>query len=167
MSFEDFVETFASIGAKLEIPKGNGPYIYRVHGQVYHNTYALHPDGDDNRKYGQLYIIDTNEAVLERLKNKSNKKCLSSLMEEIDKLLREINPYAKAFKMMREVELEEEALAKSKNEPIRNIQMWIKRDRSLNQSKFNVPSCSEVALVFVSEDGEPPMEQELLINVYN
>ncbi|XP_051156397.1 uncharacterized protein LOC127278640 [Leptopilina boulardi] len=152
---------FASIGAKLEIPKGNGPYIYRVHGQVYHNTYALHPDGDDNRKYGQLYIIDTNEAVLERLKNKSNKKCLSSLMEEIDKLLREINPYAKAFKMMREVELEEEALAKSKNEPIRNIQMWIKRDRSLNQSKFNVPSCSEVALVFVSEDGEPPMERKL------
>ncbi|XP_051176773.1 uncharacterized protein LOC127291617 [Leptopilina boulardi] len=155
---EKDLSPFASIGAKLEIPKGNGPYIYRVHGQVYHNTYALHPDGDDNRKYGQLYIIDTNEAVLERLKNKSNKKCLSSLMEEIDKLLREINPYAKAFKMMREVELEEEALAKSKNEPIRNIQMWIKRDRSLNQSKFNVPSCSEVALVFVSEDGEPPME---------
>ncbi|XP_051157417.1 uncharacterized protein LOC127279225 [Leptopilina boulardi] len=154
---------FASMGAKLEIPKGYGPYVFRVHGQVYHNTCALHPDDNENRKYGQLYILDTNDAVLERLKNKCNEKCLSSLMEEIDKLLREINPYAKAFQMMREVELVEESLAKSKNKPIRNIEMWIKRDRSLNQSKFNVPSCSEVAVVFVSEDGEPPMERDICI----
>ncbi|XP_051168410.1 uncharacterized protein LOC127286139 [Leptopilina boulardi] len=155
---------FASMGAKLEIPKGYGPYVFRVHGQVYHNTYALHPDDNENRKYGQLYILDTNDAVLERLKNKCNEKCLSSIMEEIDKLLREINPYAKAFKMMREVEIVEESLAKSKNKPIRNIEMWIKRDRSLNQSKFNIPSCSEVAVVFVSEDGEPPMERDICIH---
>ncbi|XP_043473610.1 uncharacterized protein LOC122505828 [Leptopilina heterotoma] len=42
--------------------------------------------------------------------------------------------------------------------------MWIKRDRSLNQKKFNVPSCNEVAVVFVSEDGEPPMERDICIH---
>lgn len=39
------------------------------------------------------------------------------------KLLRKINPYAKAFDMIREVKLEEEALSKSKNELIKNTQM--------------------------------------------
>lgn len=63
---------FASMGAQLEIPKGNEPYVFRIHGQVYHNTYALHPNDDERRKYGQLYIIDSSEAVHERLNNKFN-----------------------------------------------------------------------------------------------
>ncbi|XP_043466343.1 uncharacterized protein LOC122501132 [Leptopilina heterotoma] len=155
------------MGAKLEIPKGRGPFVFRIHGQVYHNTYDLHPNNSESRKYGQLYILDTNQAVLERLKHDSNKKFLPSLMKEIDELLRYINPYAKAFKMMREVELEEEIRAKLQNEPMRDIQMWIKRDRSLHQSKFNVPSCNEVAVVFVSEDGEPPVERDICIHPRN
>ncbi|XP_043462427.1 uncharacterized protein LOC122498651, partial [Leptopilina heterotoma] len=66
--------------------------------------------------------------------------------------------------MMREVELEEETRAKLENKPIRDIKMRIKRDRSLNQSKFNVPSCNEVAVVFVSENGEPPVDRDICIH---
>ncbi|XP_043481310.1 uncharacterized protein LOC122510603 [Leptopilina heterotoma] len=155
---------FASMGAKLEVPKGYGPYVFRIHGQVYHNTYTLHPDDGDNRKYGQLYILDTDEAVMERLNNECNKKCLQLLMTEIDILLGDINIYAKSFKMMKEFELEEEARAKLMNECPRSIQMWFKRDRKFSQSKYNVPSCNEVAVIFVSENGEPPIERDICIH---
>ncbi|XP_043469512.1 uncharacterized protein LOC122503140 [Leptopilina heterotoma] len=152
------------MGAKLDVPKGYGPYVFRIHGQVYHDTCSLHPDDGDNRKYGQLYILDTDEAVMERLNNECNKKCLQLLMTEIDILLRDINIYAKSFKMMKELELEEEARAKLMNECPRSIQMWFKRDPKFSQSKYNVPSCNEVAVIFVSEDGEPPIERDICIH---
>ena len=79
---------FASMGAKLEVPKGNGPFVFRIHGQIYHNTYSLHPNDANKRKYDQLCIIDTNQALQE--------PCY--------------------------------------------IQMWIKRDRSLDKNKYTRPS---------------------------
>ncbi|XP_051156739.1 uncharacterized protein LOC127278862 [Leptopilina boulardi] len=152
------------MGEKLEVPKGNGPYVFRIHGQVYHCTYSLHPNEKERRKYGQLYIIDSHEAVQERLNNKYNNKCLPKLLTEIDILLRDINPFAKAFKMMRDFEIEENERAESLNVPVRNIEMWIKRDRLLNQKQFNIPHCNEVAIIFVSEDGELPMERDICIH---
>ncbi|GBN95692.1 hypothetical protein AVEN_35179-1 [Araneus ventricosus] len=30
---------FASMGAQIKLPRGTGPYCYRLHGQVYHRVY--------------------------------------------------------------------------------------------------------------------------------
>lgn len=43
---------FASVGAKLDNPAGKGPFVFRIHGQMYHNTFAMHPDEGLERKYG-------------------------------------------------------------------------------------------------------------------
>lgn len=141
-----------------------GPFVYRVHGQIYHNTFSLHPNENERPKYGQLYILDSNLAVQERLSNNYNEKCNPELMLELDISMRS-NPFAKAFKMMFEVELEEEEeKRKMLKRPVRDIQMWIKRDRKLNQKVFNIPSCNEVAIVFVTENGEPPIDRDICIH---
>lgn len=69
-------------------------------------------------------------------------------------LLRRINLNVETI-FIKEIELEEESRAKSKNKSTRNRQMLIKRDRSLNQKEFIVPSGNEISVVFVSHNGKP------------
>ena len=33
------------------------PTVIRIYGEIYHNSYALHPNNNVNRKYGQLFIM--------------------------------------------------------------------------------------------------------------
>lgn len=60
---------FASVGAKFELPtSGYGAHILHLHGQTYHRLSSLHPTNDNEvRKYGQIYILDTDQAIRDRL----------------------------------------------------------------------------------------------------
>ena len=48
------VLAFASFGANSKNLSRNGPQVIRICGQIYHNIYALHPNKNEARKYGQL-----------------------------------------------------------------------------------------------------------------
>ena len=43
-----------------------------IYGQIYHNVYALHPNKNKARKYGQLYVLDDEKATAQRKNHKSN-----------------------------------------------------------------------------------------------
>lgn len=62
---------FASFGASSYKFLGKGPPVIKICGQIYHNTYSLHPHDETNRKYGQLYIIDSEKANQSRHQNNS------------------------------------------------------------------------------------------------
>jgi len=94
---------FASFGANISLPPGRGPYCFRLHGQTYHHVSSLHPGDNDAGKYGQLYIIDGQEAVQARFVAPENGNCLQSNLEAISNLM-ENNPYALMYKNMRIVE---------------------------------------------------------------
>ncbi|GBO19370.1 hypothetical protein AVEN_127282-1 [Araneus ventricosus] len=51
--------------------------------------------------YGQLYISDSSEARNRRMEN--NQACLHSVMEELDALLRSINPIAESYLQMHQL----------------------------------------------------------------
>jgi hypothetical protein len=57
--------SFTSSRAHMEVI-GNGPYYFKIHGQVYHNTYNLNSITGE-RKYAQLYVVDTEMATNTRL----------------------------------------------------------------------------------------------------
>lgn len=42
--------------------------------------------------------------------------------------------------------------------------MWIERNLNLDKHRFNEPTCNEVAIVFTSEDGEPPVDRDICIH---
>ena len=50
--------SFASMRAKVVDFKGGGPYVFKVHGQIYHKTSHLRPLNDESPQYAQLYVID-------------------------------------------------------------------------------------------------------------
>ena len=39
---------FASFGANLTTTAGHGPYVFRIHGQIYHRSGTLYPPGSYN-----------------------------------------------------------------------------------------------------------------------
>ena len=95
---------FASMGAKVAPPPGYGPYCFRIHGQIYHRSGALHPDNDDRRQFAQLYILDPDEASEQRMQMRPNSTCNRDLMALLSSFMTDNNPFADACKMLCEVE---------------------------------------------------------------
>ncbi|PIC29353.1 hypothetical protein B9Z55_020962 [Caenorhabditis nigoni] len=114
----------ASLGATLDTPPGNGPYTFKIHGQVYHSVGPLHPPSGKTPKYGQIYFLDSRQAAEERMNAKSNTSCDKTIMEELIILMADINIFAKSFQMMGDVERreEEEAILNDREaNPIRMV----------------------------------------------
>lgn len=57
---------FGSVAGEFKSIVGNATKFLKLHGQIYHRVSALHPMADHPPAYGQLYIVDTAEALQER-----------------------------------------------------------------------------------------------------
>lgn len=148
---------FASFGYQPRKFEG-GPPVFIVHGQVHHLT----QNGLNGEKplYSQLYFLDPEFANDERMNNANNKPCKREIMQYISTILLEINPFAHAFKMMKQL-LDENENSRS------TIQMWITKDRQQDPRRYNLPVANEVAAVFSTEDGEPPFKRDIAIHPLN
>ena len=147
---------FASMGASMAIPKGSGPYIYRIHGQIYHQSGCLHPADGHRRQYGQLYILEGKEATQMRMANEVNLPCREDIFQELHTIMQANSPYAAAYKHMSEVELQN---------PSQEVRMYIKR--AADQRRYNQPRHDEVAAVFVGKDGAPPIDVDIAVHPRN
>ena len=49
---------FTSLGANMDrtLDGGGGPYVFKIHGKLYHWHGSLIPEADANAVYAQLYI---------------------------------------------------------------------------------------------------------------
>ena len=80
---------FASMGAQISSPPGRGPYCFRIHGQVYHQTTQVGPT--EKPKNADLYYMDAAQVSEFRANLEANVGCRRDLMEELDAMLREKN----------------------------------------------------------------------------
>lgn len=151
---------FASFGAAMKYPAGRGPYCFRLQGQTYHHASHLHPNEDETRRYGQLYILDTNEAINTRTHAQENSNCLSSVFQRV-LIAMQNNPYAEAYNNMRTVELREQEREARENIPARRISMHF--ISGPDQGRYNNPTNGEIAAIFVGEDGAPPAHRDIVI----
>ena len=159
---------FSSMGAQIKSPgAGRGPYCFKILGQVYHATGPLHPPEGHDRKYAQIYVLDSDAALNRRMSIKANVGCNPSLMNELDMLLRQINPFAQAYKMMHEVEEDEICNAAFEDRPFANIAMAISHERDFDPRRYNAVRCNEVAFVFQTEDGAPPFNRDIAVHLKN
>ena len=93
---------FASLQTNVERFHGSAPSFFMIHGQLYHRIGSLNPRRAESSSYSQLYILDPSTAL--QLRVARNQQCHREIMEQLDTMLRRCNPYAKAYKMMKEVE---------------------------------------------------------------
>jgi len=156
---------FVSMGAKVEKPIGNGPYCFIIHGQIYHRAGALHPEGDIPTQFAQIYILDPPQDTEQRLSLLPNAECLSSLMHKLGVLISDVNPFAKSYKMLYQVENEALEVCGQNSILSSTIMMAIRDDRKSDPRRYNSPIVTEVAVIFQNSDGEPPLERYLLIHL--
>ncbi|XP_064643098.1 uncharacterized protein LOC135497266 [Lineus longissimus] len=154
--------SFASFGGHVVRPSGRGPYTFRLHGQLYHRAGSLHPPDDTPHTYSQLYILEASQAIEGRLQQPPNANCRQDVMATLTTTLDAINPYAAAYRHMHELEEEQTLAAQRNNTPIPTVTMNIMRGH--DQRRYNNPTrMDEVAAVFVSPDGAPPANRDVLI----
>lgn len=172
-NFHDHIRKFnaslamASMTAQIKSPVGRGPYCFRIHGQIYHTIGALHPQQDEPRRYGQLYILDTDSASSQRQKAPQNIDCNPTLMSKLSQLIAEVNPYARSYYMMGEIEKAEAAAALAENRPTLQVTMRFTNTqlRGLQGRLYDLPTANEVAAIYVGpQDGTVAGIHDLVIH---
>ncbi|EYC34886.1 hypothetical protein Y032_1304g3815, partial [Ancylostoma ceylanicum] len=155
----------ASMGAQVDVPRGRGPYCYRIHGQIYHRIGTLHPNEGERRQYGQIYILDTEMAAQQRLGNVGNANCDRELMIFLSEWFARNNIYARSFKMMHEVERAEKEAARRENRQPVTIKMVFEenRERGTARGQYALPTSNEVAVVYVGEENDVPPSRNLAV----
>ena len=149
--------SFASMGTKIVTAAGNGPYVFKVHGQAYHRTSHLNPPDGEPRKFAQLYVLDsTTQAVNQRIDLPENEGCIPALIDQIDRFFRTNNRIAASYLLMKDIEQQERVRAEEEGRTVPIVNMVIRRDRHSDQNRYYTPTSNEVAMVFVNDDGEPP-----------
>ena len=155
---------FASFGAKFDKVKGKGPVVYRICGQVYHNVYSLHSNENEASKYGQLYIIDNELSKKIRCNQNDRFELSSKIIESIDYTLSIINPYYKAFKMMKDLEATEIRKRERLGVDSTEIKLFLTRNPSnvVNDNNI-VKACNEVAAVYTVDDDDNILPNDVCI----
>ncbi|XP_056849793.1 uncharacterized protein LOC108841698 [Raphanus sativus] len=140
--------SFTSLGGKVDrsVRKGKGPNMLVLQGENYHLIGSLQPPNGNDAKFGQLYIVDTENEIENRTnalskggQTKSYKKGDGLKKEIIDlliKMLNETNPYVKKFRSAKD------RFAINPND---SFHMRIVSDRVNDGRTYDTPTASEVA----------------------
>jgi virulence-associated protein VagC len=75
---------FASMSATFD-PNMNsqGPYFFKVCGQIYHYVSETARSSSNAPSYSQLYMLDSQEATYQRTNNKINSNCKKEVKDNI------------------------------------------------------------------------------------
>lgn len=147
--------SFASFNANL-VQFNNrrpGPFCFKIQGQIYYqiNT-ALYPENDDLPSFGQLFIIDSNEATNYRMD--INSTLNADTLKAIDNEMREYNIFAKSYEIMKK-ELDRMTENNDGNEP--ELQLLFTLKKGQDKRRYNEQRINEVAAIFsTTADGEIP-----------
>lgn len=109
----------ASINSTFVQAENHGPPVLCIAGQYVHTTPKALENSKD-KKFSQLYFVDTETAISSRTSYEPNKNCDEDLLKELDVLLRKINPYCQIYINTRK-------LVKERN--IQNIQIYFTKKK--------------------------------------
>ena len=93
---------FTSLGANFDTSalQGGGPYVLKLHGELYHKHGALIPDEGSEGSYAQLYIYDAEDALDQRVSR--NRSQSSNVMSDLQEMLLEHNPFVNIYRQAAE-----------------------------------------------------------------
>ena len=144
---------------------GRGPRVVTIHGQSYHLTAAQEAAQGQLPQYAQLYILDTNEAVQQRVNDPRNQNLLPNVIQLLQDELMAVNPYARQYRNMGEVLQRERQIATANNQPLAPVRMII-ATRPFQDRRYDNPTASEIAAVYVGDDGAAPDPKHRDIEIY-
>ncbi|VDP05286.1 unnamed protein product [Heligmosomoides polygyrus] len=152
----------ASTTAQLENPRGEGPYCFKVHGQIYHRIGALPPLAGNAPQCAQMLIMNTEEAAAELAGRDVNRERDRATFAVLHQLLQTINPYVQASRLMDAVAREEEQRAIEAQRTQRPVRMVFCQYNTDDLRRYNIATANEVAVVYVGNNEEIPGERYVI-----
>ena len=155
----------ASWNAPIDQHPGRGPKVITIHGQAYHLTSAGEPLPGERPQYAQLYILDTDQALQERLADPRNVNLRPDILEQLQRELVAVNPFVRRYQNIAEIIQQQRALAAANNQPVRPVRMIIAH-RALQDRRYDAPMTAEIAAIYVGDEGAPPNPAERQLETY-
>ncbi|XP_054289208.1 uncharacterized protein LOC129004674 [Macrosteles quadrilineatus] len=146
-----------------------GIYTFTAGGQVYHKlNLAAQPvsnsEGDLERpRYGQMYFIDPETAVAERMNEPMNQGINQELIQILEEVMRSQNPFSQAFMMMREIVEENNQRAAALGVQPPHVHLLFAERAGDDPRRFNSPTYNEVAAVITLNADQSIPENEMVI----
>ncbi|CAN7111832.1 unnamed protein product, partial [Brassica rapa subsp. narinosa] len=135
--------SFTSLGGKIDnsINTGQGPKIFKLHGENYHLIGSVKPNPNEAAKFSQLYIHDTQNEVQNRISALSGSadksKLRADLVESIMQMLRDSNVHVQTFR---------NAMDRFNDESeCEDVKLVLIHNRQKDGRVYNLPTSSEVA----------------------
>ena len=119
------VMAMASWNATLTEHAGRGPQVVTIHGQAYHLTAAQEAPQGQPPQYAQLYILDTIEAMQQRINDPFNHHLRPEIMQILQDELLAVNPYTQQYHNMGHILQRERQLAAANNQPVQPVKLII------------------------------------------
>jgi hypothetical protein len=137
------------MGANIikDINKGEGPYIFRINGQIHHRIGSLLPDPGQPPQYAELYIFDTKNEIENRIKALHREEHQETdidpnIVQELKNMLDKCNPLVKKFRHARDL-LEE-------NNGI-DISIRIIGAQKGDPTQYEMPNTEDLAMLIVGD----------------
>ena len=155
----------ASWNAKLREHPGRGPRVVTIHGQPYHLTAAQEAPEGQPPQYSQLYILDTNEALQQRINDPRNVNLRPDIIQVLQNELLAVNPYAQQYRNMGQILRRQRQIAADNNQPLQPVRMVI-ATRPFQNGRYANPTTTEIAAVYVGNDGAAPNPADRYLEIY-
>ena len=112
-------------------------------------------------------MLDSRQAMEQRLSNPANEHLSEEILTIIDTELHLRNPYINQFSTLRDVLANQTRLSEQRRESMPTVRMVIMHNIGEDRRRYNDPVATEIAAVYVADtDGAPPNLSERDIVVY-
>ncbi|CAN7013971.1 unnamed protein product, partial [Brassica oleracea var. botrytis] len=156
--------TLCCMQVDKSVKKGRGPQMLVLHGENYHLMGSLTPPEGDYAKFGQLYIVDTENEVQNRSnalrsgKNAQTESTIDGLKKDIIQpmmnMLNAVNPYVAQFRSARN---------RFRMNPDQTFHMRIVSRSDKDGRTYNTPTASEVAALIPGDFNQGMDKRDIVI----
>lgn len=147
------VLSFASMGARLDVDT-DPPLVFRVHGQIYHHRSTSPRRSAEKRE--ELYFVDFALASKPTNQRSIAAELDSDIVQRLHTIIREHNVYADDFRLLGEVEHEEQQRAVP---AIVNLS-FLHDDNDDDDDRYDSPAADEIGTIFFAIDYDCPVDRD-------
>uniref|UniRef100_A0AC34FI22 ATP-dependent DNA helicase n=1 Tax=Panagrolaimus sp. ES5 TaxID=591445 RepID=A0AC34FI22_9BILA len=136
-----------------------GVFNYRIQGEMLHVLPRYtDPMPGQNPAFGQLWVLETNDAVEYRCQAPFASTCSREMFDFLHRIIEEKNKYAEIYKMLYEVEEEERVKAEREGREAKICKIVFKKATDNPSDVLAFPTVNEVAGIYIcDENGDTPV----------
>jgi len=153
---------FTSMGGNIDktINQGEGPYVFRVNGQIHHHIGSLLPEPNKIPKFAELYIFNTKNEIENRLraltKEELDRHDLNpAIIKGLQEMLDQHNPLVKIFRHARDLFEEHKGI---------DISIRILGANKGDPIQYEMPYSEDLAMLIVGDITAENYKRDIIVS---